>query len=153
MNNKFIQQCLWAYRQYFKSQGKLFLLILFVLFVGFAWLHISHPFLLASVFTIVDAFPLFGSGILFLPWIIFCLIQGQMVFAFKLFLVWGLNFILRQVMENYFLGKDFAIPFYLPIFLAILCSLVFNMFAWLVLPLLLPLVAVAYHYFRKDKSI
>ena len=152
MNYHFIHRCLRAYRQYFKSQSKL-LSIMFLMFAGgLSLMNVSHPILLAFGISLVDALPLLGSGIIFIPWIIICLLQGQLTLTVALFTLWLTSFILRQVMENYLLGKDFAVPFYLPIFLVILCSLVFNVFAWLAIPLLLPLVAVLYHWLKDQKT-
>lgn len=92
-----------------KAQVKLSLITAGILAGGFLILRIPNAPMWAAVISLVDALPVLGTGIVVVPWGIFCLLQGQQVRGIGLLAVYAVVWLVRSVMEPKLLGKGLGL--------------------------------------------
>ena len=56
-----------------------------------------------------DLIPIFGAGGIFIPWAIFSFLNGNMAFGIGLLVVYGVIFVVRQVLEPKVVGDQMGI--------------------------------------------
>jgi len=59
----------------------------------------EYALLMGVMIAFVDALPLVGSALILLPWAAVSLVQGQITAGLYLLALWGVNFLVRQLME------------------------------------------------------
>ena len=72
----------------------------------------------------VDALPVFGTGTVFLPWILLILLQENWTFALWLFLLYGVTWLTREILEPRLLGDGIGmlpICFLISVILGLQC--------------------------------
>lgn len=89
-----------------RVQGRLISITFLVLGLGFLVLGIEGAWTLALLIALADALPVFGSGILLVPWAVLTLLQGDSFTALGLMLLWVIATVCRSVLEPRFLGKQ-----------------------------------------------
>ncbi len=92
-----------------KAQVKLSLITAGILLGGFLILRVPHAPVWAAVISLVDALPVLGTGIVVVPWGIFCLLQGQQVKGIGLLALYGVVWLVRSIMEPKLLGKGLGL--------------------------------------------
>ena len=92
-----------------KAQVKLSLITGGILLGGFLILRIPHAPVWAAVICLVDALPVLGTGIVIVPWGIFCLLQGQQVRGIGLLALYAVVWLVRSIMEPKLLGKGLGL--------------------------------------------
>lgn len=80
-----------------------------LLTAGFWVLGISYPPLWALAITLVDAFPILGTGTILLPWALICLLQNQTVRAIGLVGTYLTVTLVRSTLEPRLLGKHLGL--------------------------------------------
>lgn len=131
------------------TQLKLLVLVFFVLGLGLHYLGIPWAWLLAVVIALLDALPVIGSGIVFVPWILYQWLLGDTSLGFWLLGLYLLVALMKQALEPFFLGRDLALPFWLPLLVTIICTLVFNVMGIVVSALVIPFLS-AYRQVRRE---
>ncbi|MDF2612421.1 MAG: ytvI [Clostridia bacterium] len=84
---------------YIKTQLILMWITFCICMIGLFLFEINYALLISSIIALVDALPVFGSGTILIPWIIYKLIIGDYVIALGLLGIYGILFVMRQVME------------------------------------------------------
>ncbi len=77
--------------------------------VGLFLLGLDYAFTIGVLTGLLDLMPVVGTGLLFLPWIFWNLIIGQVGFGIKLAVVWGIIVAVRQVLEPKLLSKNIGL--------------------------------------------
>lgn len=91
------------------AQLKLSAITFLQLLAGFWLLRIPHGAIWAFAVTLVDAFPVLGTGTVLLPWSAICLIQGQSLRAAGLVGLYALVWLVRSMLEPKLLGKELGL--------------------------------------------
>jgi sporulation integral membrane protein YtvI len=91
------------------AQGKLMGITFLLLSGAFLLLRIPNTFLYAGLITLVDAFPILGTGTVLIPWSILCLLQGNSVLGVGLLAVYGVVWLARSVLEPKIIGKELGL--------------------------------------------
>lgn len=94
---------------WFRAQLKLMGITFLVLLVGFLLLGVDLPFLFALGISLLDALPLFGTGVILLPWGLLSMISGELNKGIGLIIIYGIAALLRNVLEPKFLGDQLGI--------------------------------------------
>lgn len=94
---------------YIKTQLILMCFTFIICMVGLFILQRPYAFLIAFGISVFDAFPVFGSGAVLIPWAIFSLISGDYAVAIGLFAIYGLIVVVRQVMEPKVLSTQIGV--------------------------------------------
>lgn len=101
-----LRSALWGW---VSAQLKLSAVTFLQLLAGFWLLRIPHFAVWAFGVTLVDAFPVLGTGTVLLPWSAICLIQGQPGRGAGLLGLYALVWLVRSVLEPRLLGKELGL--------------------------------------------
>ena len=97
----------------FKKYLKAYLLIFYItfaeLFVGFLILGVNYPFVLAFLISIIDFLPVFGTGVVLLPWGIVLLLMKNYFLGICILLLLIIMTVVRQVIEPKIVGKSLGV--------------------------------------------
>ncbi len=93
-----------AFWGYAKAQMKLVFLTCILLYIGLVIIDIQHAFTIVIFAMIADFLPYVGTGILFVPWILYLFISGQYSLTISLSILYGVVVIIRQIMEPKFVS-------------------------------------------------
>lgn len=98
---------------YLKTQFKLMIIIMLALFVGFKLLNVEYALLLAFITAILDFLPVFGTGTIIGPWVVFKIISGDYLYAVFLVIIYLVCLLLKQLLQPKIMGDSVGIsPLY-----------------------------------------
>ena len=98
---------------YLKTQLKLMIIIMLALFVGFKLLDVEYALLLAFITAILDFLPVFGTGTIIGPWVVFKIISGDYLYAVFLIIIYLVCLLLKQLLQPKIMGDSVGIsPLY-----------------------------------------
>jgi sporulation integral membrane protein YtvI len=95
--------------KYLRAAFILFLLTAALLAVGFLVLDVKYAWILALATAFIDALPVFGSGILLLPYAAYLLLSGNIQRGIGIILLWGAVTLLRRLAEPRIMGKSLGV--------------------------------------------
>lgn len=98
---------------YFRMQGIITSINAIVCTLGLILIKNGYALLLGIFIAVFDAFPILGSGLIFIPWGLFQLLAGNIFQAAVLFTLYALCQLIRQTLEPRLLGSRIGI---LPIY-------------------------------------
>ena len=97
----------------FAKMARAYLIILGITFlellVGLSLLGMEYPATVAAVTALVDILPVFGTGVVLLPWALVVLLQGKPYLALGLLLLYLLISLVRNFLEPKILGKQIGL--------------------------------------------
>ncbi len=96
----------WAY---VKTEGTIMGITTVICMAGLSLMGNPYGILLGVLIGILDALPFFGTGTVFLPWIVVCLLSGNLSDAAWLGAMYAACYLLREVMESKWLGDRIGI--------------------------------------------
>lgn len=92
-----------------KAQIKLLAVTFCLVLLGFLFLRVPHSLLWSLLITMVDAFPILGTGTVLVPWSLISFLQGNRALAFGLLGLYAGVTVVRSVLEPKFLGKQLGL--------------------------------------------
>ncbi len=97
----------------FAKMTRAYLIILGITFlellIGLSLLGMEYPATVAAVTALVDILPVFGTGVVLLPWALVELLRGQYYLAAGLVLLYLLVSLVRNFLEPKILGKQIGL--------------------------------------------
>lgn len=126
---------------YAKAEIKIIGIIFLIILVGLNLIGYEMAWLLAIAITLLDLLPVVGSGLVFIPWVLYEWIAGVPSQGWGLLFLYLFIAVSKQIIEPYFLGKDLELPFWMPIVIIIASTFIFNIFGIVIASLLIPLIA------------
>jgi len=94
---------------YFKAQFKIMLIIIVILFIGFAALGVNHSFLLALLTAFLDLLPVFGTGTIIGPWVVVDIITGKYIEAVVLTILYLVCQFTKQLLQPKMVGDSIGL--------------------------------------------
>lgn len=94
---------------YIKVEGIIMLMTTVICMAGLTLMKNTYGILLGGLIGILDALPLFGTGTIFIPWIVIELIRGRFLAAAYLSVLYGICYFLREIMEARLLGEKIGL--------------------------------------------
>ncbi len=94
---------------FFRAQLILMAISFFELLIAFFLLGVKNPAGLAAVTAVIDALPVFGTGIVLVPWSIYCLLFGEYGRALGLIICWALVNLVRSCTQAKLLGDEIGL--------------------------------------------
>ena len=91
------------------AQCKLMGLTFTILALGLALLRIPHALLWALGVSVVDAFPVLGTGTILLPWALICFLQGDGARAIGLLGIYAVISLTRSALEPKLVGRHLGL--------------------------------------------
>ncbi|APC48047.1 sporulation integral membrane protein YtvI [Virgibacillus halodenitrificans] len=94
---------------FIKAQIILVIISAIIIFVGLTILNIKHAFTISLFAIVVDLLPYIGTGIIFIPWILFLYITAEYTLTIRLVILYMIVIIVRQVIEPKVLSSSIGI--------------------------------------------
>ena len=92
-----------------RAQLKLMLITFFELLAAFLLLHVRAAALAAAATALIDALPVFGTGLVLLPWGLACLLLGLTRRGLGLLVSWGVTALVRSFAQAKLLGDQIGL--------------------------------------------
>ena len=94
---------------YLKAQLKIEFWIYLIVTAGLFILRINYAPVLALFIAVLDFLPVFGTGTILWPWIVFELLNGNYKLAVGLSVIWGVSQIVRQAIQPKIMGDSMGL--------------------------------------------
>ena len=94
---------------YFKTQGIIMSITCVICTVGLYIMGNEYAFLLGVLIGIVDAFPLFGTGTVFIPWVVIRFFMKDYKGAIGIFIIYTVCYYTRQFLEPKLMGNSLGV--------------------------------------------
>ena len=94
---------------YFKTQGIIMGITCVICTVGLYFMGNEYAFLLGVLIGIVDAFPVFGTGTVFIPWVVIQLFMRDYKGAIGIFAIYTVCYYTRQFLEPKLMGNSLGV--------------------------------------------
>ncbi len=95
------------------SFGRAYFLIMSITFIemsiGLLILGIPNAFIIAAVTAIVDIVPVFGTGTILIPWVLYSFATGNFIQGIGLAILYGVITVVRQIIEPKIVGKQIGL--------------------------------------------
>ncbi|MFC5464379.1 sporulation integral membrane protein YtvI [Lederbergia graminis] len=98
-----------AFAGFFKAQFTLISITLMIVLIGLLILKIQYAITIAFISALVDLLPYLGTGIVFVPWIIYEAVTGNYGLALGLGILYTVVVVQRQVMEPKILSTNIGL--------------------------------------------
>ncbi len=94
---------------FLRAQVLLMLLTFFQLLLGFLLLGVKSPVGLAAITAAIDALPVFGTGIVLVPWAIYSLLLGSTKLGIGLLVCWIVINLVRSCIQAKLMGDQIGL--------------------------------------------
>lgn len=91
------------------AEGKLALVALVLLSIGFLVMRLPNALLLAGLVTLVDILPVLGVGTVLIPWSLVCFLQSNVAKAVGLLAIFIIIWLVRSILEPKLVGKELGL--------------------------------------------
>ncbi|MBD5543976.1 MAG: sporulation integral membrane protein YtvI [Lachnospiraceae bacterium] len=91
---------------YVKAQIKIEARIYVILFIGLLLIGVRYFALIALIIALIDILPIFGMGVVLIPWAVIELLQGQYYTAIGLMVLWCVGNLIRQIIQPKIVGDS-----------------------------------------------
>ncbi len=95
---------------YFIAQARIMLVIAAILVAGFCIFRVRHGVWLGILVAILDFLPLFGTGMVLIPWAVLQVVSGKYALAAGLALLYVLTQLVRQMIQPKIVGDALGLP-------------------------------------------
>ncbi|MDY0405354.1 sporulation integral membrane protein YtvI [Virgibacillus sp. 179-BFC.A HS] len=126
---------------YLKAQLLLVTTSAVIIFAGLLILHINHALTITFLAAFADLLPLLGTGIVFIPWIIYLLFTDNTTLSLALLLLYLFVVLTRQVMEPKVLSSSLGISPLLSLIVLFLAIKIYGAMGLIMTPVILILFA------------
>ena len=92
-----------------RAQLILMTITFFELLAAFLLLKVPSPAAFSALIAFVDALPLFGAGVIMVPWGLACLLLGRNALGLGLLITWGAVSLVRSCIEAKLLGDQIGL--------------------------------------------
>lgn len=87
-----------------KTEGSIMIITMAVCMIGLTWMGNPYGILVGVLIGLIDVLPVFGSGTVFIPWILWELLCGNFIKALELSGIYLVCYVVREVLEAKLLG-------------------------------------------------
>lgn len=95
---------------YFKAQFKIEIWMFLIVSIGLAILGVEYVLPIALVISLLDFFPVFGTGTVMIPWAIIKFLSSDYKMTIGLLIIWGGGQLLRQIIQPKIVGDSIGVP-------------------------------------------
>ena len=94
---------------FIKAQATLISITTVIVLIGLLILRVNYAITIALIIGLVDILPYLGTGIVFVPWIIYAAVSGDVPFAIGLSVLYIVVLVQRQIMEPKVLSSSIGL--------------------------------------------
>lgn len=144
---------------YVKAQLSIMCVSCVILLIGFSIAGVPFSLLLAFVVAFLDALPVFGSGLVLIPWSLVSLLQQDYATMAIMLVMYITIIITRQILEPRILGKQIGVPPLLTLMSMYIGLKTIGIFGMIVGPVLVLIVKNLYvggvfdHWLKTEEKI
>lgn len=91
--------------KYLRAYGLLFSITFGELLVAFWILRVEYAFVIALVISLIDILPIFGAGIVLVPWGVICIASQNFGRGIALIAIYAVITVIRQIIEPKIVGR------------------------------------------------
>lgn len=102
-------RCYTALAGWFKAQGKLLLIVFAIVSLGLWILGVDFFLLLGALIALFDALPVFGAGMILIPWALISFLQSDTRMGFGLIILYGVEALTRSALEPRLVGRQIGL--------------------------------------------
>jgi sporulation integral membrane protein YtvI len=124
-----------------KAQFTLISITFVIVLIGFIVLGVEYGLTIALVVAFVDLLPYIGTGLIFVPWIIYLFINGDYTMVIGLTILYGIIVIQRQIMEPKILGNNVGLDPLLTLFALFVGFQLFGLIGLIIGPVLMVILS------------
>lgn len=95
--------------KWLRVQAAIMLITMCISGIGLWFAGFSYALLLGILIGLVDVLPIFGTGTVYLPWLIWEFLNGNPGRGFSLLIIYLICYLTREFMENILMGKCMGI--------------------------------------------
>ena len=92
-----------------KTEGSIMIITIIICTIGLTWMGNPYGVLVGFLIGLIDVLPVFGSGTVFVPWILWEIVCGNWIKVLELGAIYLICYIAREVMEAKILGHYMGI--------------------------------------------
>ncbi|WP_274365458.1 sporulation integral membrane protein YtvI [Paenibacillus thermotolerans] len=129
---------------YVKAQLKLISFTFIIILVSLLILRVDNALSIAMLAAIFDVLPLLGVSAVFLPWIVYCFIVGDLYLAIGLTVVLGIVLLFRQIMEPKITGDSLGVSAFTVLSAMMISLSLFGVAGLILSPVLIILLKALY---------
>jgi len=129
---------------YIKAQLKLISATFAIVLIGLLLLQVENAFSIALLAGIFDLLPLLGVSFIFLPWIAYCLITGNLLLGIGLAVILIVAVSFRQIMEPKITGDSLGVSAFTVLSAMIVSLSLFGVAGVILSPVLILLLKALY---------
>ncbi len=134
---------------YFKVQGMIILCNSAICSVSLLLLGNPYGLVLGILIGILDALPIFGTGTVFIPWSLICLVMGKFGKAAVLYSLYLITYFLREIMESKMMGSKLGIAPLTMLFVIYVGILVYGFWGFIIGPISYCIIKELILYLKK----
>lgn len=109
---------------YVKAQSLLITISTCIIFIGLIFLQVEHALTITLLTALADLLPLIGTGIIFIPWILFLFFTGNYPLTIGIAIIYGITVISRQLLEPKIMSDKIGVH---PLFTLFILFLMFQL--------------------------
>ncbi|MFZ3590717.1 sporulation integral membrane protein YtvI [Bacillus sp. DJP31] len=94
---------------FIKAQATLISITTVIVLIGLLFLRVEYAITIALIIGIVDILPYLGTGLVFVPWIIYSFFTGDVPFTIGLLVLYAIVIVQRQIMEPKILSSSIGL--------------------------------------------
>lgn len=94
---------------FFKAQILLISITAFIIFVGLVIFKVEYPLTIALIAALVDILPLVGTGVIFIPWILYLFLTANYSLTISITILYMIVVVQRQLFEPKILSSNIGL--------------------------------------------
>lgn len=94
---------------FIKAQLTLISITAVIVLIGLLFLRVEYAITIALIIGIVDILPYLGTGLVFVPWIVYSFFTGDVAFTIGLLVLYAIVIVQRQIMEPKILSSSIGL--------------------------------------------
>lgn len=94
---------------FIKAQATLISITTVIVLIGLLFLRVEYAITIALIIGVVDILPYLGTGLIFVPWIIYSFFTGDIAFTIGLLVLYIIVIVQRQIMEPKILSSSIGL--------------------------------------------
>lgn len=134
---------------YFKVQGIIILCNSAICSIGLLLLGNPYGLVLGILIGLLDALPIFGTGTVFIPWSLICLVMGKFGRAAAVYSLYLITYFLREIMESKMMGSRLGIAPLTMLFIIYVGILIYGFWGFIIGPISYCIIKELILYLKK----
>ncbi|MFD2046301.1 sporulation integral membrane protein YtvI [Ornithinibacillus salinisoli] len=133
-----------AFAGYIKAQALLIFISTCIIFIGLLILQVEHALTITFFAALFDILPFIGTGIIFIPWIIYSFVTTNYMMTISLCILFGVIIVARQILEPKILSSSIGVNPLFGLFILFITIQVWGVIGILIAPALMILFYVLF---------